>query len=1169
MKFLFFLPVAAFAAALAAGPVVGNGSFETGNLGEVPEGWTFSAGKAQAKMTVDDAMATDGKHSLLISNTSAKASNVFGMLSRPIRLRPDVRYTLSCDMMGVNARDISFAVGNSWRLRLKPPAPTVEWKRFKQDFTLDAKELGANGETVLRILTENLADVARIDNLRIYPAAGEVLNAVDARERKLFAIPRVSGKPLPGIPQGFPTVVIPAGEAFFIGGALPPRNRMSADFSFGFDDDGIWFFADVKEQGIDPGQGQTLWNADSIQLRICPKGSTGGALKSDMEFGFSPKENGFSNWFWGEKRELAAEEATLIGGIVPGGYRLAAHLKWELFPAEMKEHRAFSFNMIVNSLKDGKRRIAFYAPGIHDGKTNANNLLALCADATPQAFFQPVSLNTPQQMEGVLLLHGAGEKGAAEITDAAGNLHSFPLADLPSSAPGEIVVRELSLPLARVAEGAYDLCFYFNGTRSGQIRAEKVDRLARQLPALKQARLRLEHMKSAMPAVPSRYLTLAVAVLDRQITRHQRYLTQEQSPEALEHHLRQGEIVVPELEIELDRLEKQLSANETFPATWSYRTGKVSTYRQGIPVVSAVNEQGEKAEKPHFFVGYGHFDNARSDIEYFPSIAADVLQLEIGPRDVFPTEGKNGEFSEPTDRVFRSWIEQAMKRAHENNVQLSLLLSPHYHPQWWLAKYPELKAGNGMARYEINAPEAREMVGAYLDYIVPLIRDSRYVDALHSIVISNEPVYFGANWKNEFTRKRFRAYLEKRFDTIAAFNALAGTHYASFDAVMASSPEEAPAIRFAFHNFRFDELADFHRFLADRIRSHFPEVKLSAKIMVGSQLTPIGVEFASEPERFAEFSDYNGNDNYMNYKSGRFISDWVPMAMGHDLQYSMRRLPVLNTECHIIADGETGAIPSDHIYTAIFEQFLQGVGGIVTWVWAENTFERYQKDHPLRNNIYHRPSNIIAHGRAMLDGNRLAEDILTFVAAEPEVALLYSTSSQIQNGDRYCRVLRDNYETLSFTGRKIGFISEKQLARNEFGKYRLILLTGTTHLSDEAVAGLARFAEQGGTVLQAGDAPAFNSYGKEMTFPRYAEFNATMLPPLPFALNGNLNGVLYRAVPAGEGSYLVNIVNYNFAPVSLSLAGTLSRFELIRQVDYPESFSLPPLTPLFLRVKVQ
>ena len=34
--------------------IVGNGSFAAGAVGEIPAGWSFAAGRAEARMTVDD-----------------------------------------------------------------------------------------------------------------------------------------------------------------------------------------------------------------------------------------------------------------------------------------------------------------------------------------------------------------------------------------------------------------------------------------------------------------------------------------------------------------------------------------------------------------------------------------------------------------------------------------------------------------------------------------------------------------------------------------------------------------------------------------------------------------------------------------------------------------------------------------------------------------------------------------------------------------------------------------------------------------------------------------------------------------------------------------------------------------------------------------------------------
>lgn len=1168
--------------------IVGNGSFEEGMVGGIPAGWNFSAGKAEARMTVDDGGYTDGRRALLIRNTSSKKPNVYGMLFRPVRLQPNIRYILSCDIMGLNARGITFVVGNSWRVRLRPPQPVLEWKHYKAEFILSEKELNRKGETMLRILTEDLADVARIDNLHIRPADGSVCDSSTFRSERLFLLPRVSEFPASGIPAGFPIFRLPEDADHCTAASLWDGRRFSADFSLGHSNDGLWLFFDVKKPSPEGGKGAGLWNSDSIQFRFSPSCSFDGSPASgDTELGFSPAGDGVRSWNWSARRELSSAEAESKCTITPTGYRLTIKLKPQLPGVEaILKRRIFSFNAVVNVIDGGKRQAAFLEHGIHNGKSNRYNILGILETDVPTAFLKAVSTRNPRSLSGMLYLAGFSESTPwslkAEMADSAGNIVSIPVNNLPALSGGRILMREVKFPLAKLAEGQYRLRFLAQDKICGELYAVKQDLLAKQLPALAAAEKRLAELGEIIRRnrLESRYLSVPAALLEQKIREQKQYLTQKQSSEAQEHFLRLGEIAIPEIDRELDALAVMVDRcrqGVSLPDTWVAAGNTVQACRNGIPVIKVRNEKGETRFQPHFYLGYGHFDDARRDIGFFPEIAADIVQLEIGPRDIFPVEGKTGEFSEPTDRIFRSRIESAMKKAQENHVKLALLLSPHYHPAWWLAKHPELKAGNGMHRFELNAPETRKMLAAYLDYLIPLLRGSRYADALHSLVLSNEPVYYGANWKNPFTREQFLAHLNRKYGTAEAFNRAAGTNYSSFDDILADSPE-TPAVRYAFHSFRFDALAEFHSFLAAKVREHFPEARLSVKIMMGTQPKPLGVEFASEPERTAWLSDYNGNDNYMTFRGSRYISDWLPTAFGHDLQYSLRPLPILNSENHIISDGETGSIPPEHIYTALFEQLLQGAGGLITWVWAENTYERYRKEIPLRNSIYHRPSNIIAHSRAALDGNRLAEEILDFVAAKPEVALLYATSSQIQNPERYCRSLQACYEMLSFTGRKIGFISEKQLAAGKFGKLKIIILTDATHLDEAAARSLSEFSKRGGVLLNVGEPPAFNSFGARLAVspamtrlpssPGLREWLKQLdsLPPLPVRLDPVTPGVLFRAVPAGEGTYLINIVNYTHQPQKLKLTGEAGAiFDLVARRPHPMEFKLAPLHPLFLR----
>lgn len=367
------------------------------------------------------------------------------------------------------------------------------------------------------------------------------------------------------------------------------------------------------------------------------------------------------------------------------------------------------------------------------------------------------------------------------------------------------------------------------------------------------------------------------------------------------------------------------------------------------------------------------------------------------------------------------------------------------------------------------------------------------------------------------------------------------------------------------------------------------EPKQSSIIAAGGTTLPIQETALSEKKERPARNAMLGFVYYMMYGEGQFVSNWIQTQLGHDLQYSLKPVRILNSENHMIRDGEMRFIPPEHIYTAIFEQLLQGAGGIVSWVWARNDYAVHQRNDAVDGCIFHRPAAIAAHGRAALDGLRLAAPIAQFVEAPPEIALVYSPSSHIQNPGDYTSSLRNTFTALTFTGRKIGFISEKQLAAGKFGKLKAIVLTDVTHLDAKAAAALAKFAEQSGKLFLVGAPPAFDSWGNPLKLrlageqvknnlsldesTRFWREKLADLLPLPFMLEAvgktGTTGVFFRAVSVADGEWLVNIVNYDRESRRLRLSGPGAIEDLIGGGEFAPEFTLPPLKPLLLRIRTK
>ena len=127
----------------------------------------------------------------------------------------------------------------------------------------------------------------------------------------------------------------------------------------------------------------------------------------------------------------------------------------------------------------------------------------------------------------------------------------------------------------------------------------------------------------------------------------------------------------------------------------------------------------------------------------------------------------------------------------------------------------------------------------------------------------------------------------------------------------------------------------------------------------------------------------------------------------------------------------------------------------------------------------HRPAFCDAHGRAALDLMRLAPEVVKIQDTPARVALLYSVCSQAWNPE-YSGSVGRAYQALTFMGEKIDFITHRQLAAGEAGRYRAIIAPGVTHLEAEAFRALAQYAAGEGRrlILLGDDCLAYDEYGR-------------------------------------------------------------------------------------------
>ena len=511
--------------------------------------------------------------------------------------------------------------------------------------------------------------------------------------------------------------------------------------------------------------------------------------------------------------------------------------------------------------------------------------------------------------------------------------------------------------------------------------------------------------------------------------------------------------------------------------------------------------QAAPVERPVFFVGYGHFGQVRRDIEKFPNYGANIIQIEVGPRAVFPQEGM---ISDSAIRETRAVLDRAAKAG----VAVNLLISPHYMPEWMLNKYPDMRIKQeGFLKFCLHAPEGQAFLKRYIAALLPPLGDS---PSLHSICLSNEPV--SMEEPDPFGAQDWHAWLQKRHEDIATLNGLWGTHYATLDDIPLPNPlnggsPDAPRpspLWLEYVRFNQEFFAGWHQMLADAVHDAAPGLPVHAKAMTWSFLNDGAARFGVDTQLFGAMSDINGNDSAESYSYGHgdFAQDFVPSEEAYDLQRSVRDTPVFNSENHVINDRETRPLPPEHLRALLWQGALHGQSATTLWVWERTSDPKSD----FYGNVLHHPAAVEAVGRVCHDLNRLAPEVTTLQRLTPQVVLLQSVTASVWDEPAYTDCMLKLYTALSFTGLPLGFVTERQLESGLLPKAPLLLVPNVTHLSDAAFAALRRYS---GRVVFVGT----GSLGRDdYDHPRAETLTAG--PPIPFHSGATSWQDLWQAMPA-------------------------------------------------------
>lgn len=625
--------------------------------------------------------------------------------------------------------------------------------------------------------------------------------------------------------------------------------------------------------------------------------------------------------------------------------------------------------------------------------------------------------------------------------------------------------------------------------------------------------------------------------------------------------------VVEEVGQLLDRAAAEMKDNVEVPVL---KQDAPIEIRDGSLWAECMTQHGTE-KRPVFLTGYGHFQPAIDDLPLFSEIGINIIQIEIGPNSSVFEDGVHTEAI--TER-----IGGALDRAQANGVRVCVLLSPHYFPEWALSKWPELKVSSGFLPNAVDAPEARAIYRKHIEAVISVIKNH---PALHSICLSNEPVSLGSA-QDPFRLPLWHAYIARKHGTIAALNAAYGTSYSTFDDVPhpALSLGEKRAPLYDAVRFNQEAFAEWHAWMVETIHAIAPDLPCHAKVMM-LPTDRATVLWGTDPWDFAKLSQLNGNDcaNIRFYSGHEWVGDWRAQNMYYDLQRSMKRVPIFNTENHIIPDRCASYIPPVHVYAAIWQGAIHGQGASTTWAWHRT----YDPKQDFEGLILHRAGCTAAMSRCGLDLMRLSKEVAALQNLQASVALLYSHAATIADS-RHVGARTNVYQAVNFCGIPIAFITDEQIAAGGIGQYKCLFVAGAKAASAEAINGMREWAAASGRIVAYDTGNLVeDEYGRPATPPVFAKSLAACsdagIPAMRDEILAYLTasglgpervlrtedgavpyGVEWRSAISGERT-IVNMINYRRTPAKIQLAdGHWTDLTTNRRVG--PVVTLEPETPL-------
>lgn len=334
----------------------------------------------------------------------------------------------------------------------------------------------------------------------------------------------------------------------------------------------------------------------------------------------------------------------------------------------------------------------------------------------------------------------------------------------------------------------------------------------------------------------------------------------------------------------------------------------------------------------------------------------------------------------------------------------------------------------------------------------------------------------------EYTQEMFCQWLIDRHGSLEAVNEVWGADYTTLDEVRTPHHEDWDGNRACWYDF-----ADFnqHRFTSHHVwaKSIVREVDPVTPVTVG------GIYYT-----------FSGRQGLLGVDNEAWID--AMCEAGEAEAFGPGTMPT--DFLWAVCDGRKPIIDLEY-HSDIFNwwgNFLHGYAILAMWWWpGPDTMDM------LDTSVPHSPYIPLSEVEKLvvnaLDIQRLSRYIIAFPAVRSPFAILYSRSSLLQappdspRTTPYTADLEQLYDATLPLDAGRTFVTEKDLAEGQAGRFRLIALPSVRYLTPESFDRLLGFVRGGGTLLVTGDSLRADQYARPADY--LAQFGLSVAGELPAA----------------------------------------------------------------------